>query len=91
MIFTIPSDTQASSFNSRETKANGLAQRSSINMRNAVLVADPAVGKVKALSWDIAIRIWSIICSQPMNAKKRGQILSVRRSKHGGSKKRGGK
>lgn len=41
-------------------------------MRNTVLVAYSAIRKIKALSWNIAIRVRRIVCGQPVRGKLSG-------------------
>lgn len=65
MIFAIPSDAQAPSFNGWETKTNGLSQGCRVNMGYAVLVADPSVRKIEALARYVSIRIRCVIRSEP--------------------------
>lgn len=65
MIFAIPSNTQAASFNRRKAKADSLAQGSRVYVRNAILVTHSAIREVEALARNIAIRVRRIVCSEP--------------------------
>lgn len=65
MIFAIPSNAQASSFDRRETKPDGLAQSGGIDMRNAVLVADPTIRKIESLPRNVPVRVWCIVGGEP--------------------------
>lgn len=71
MIFAIPSNAQAPSFNSRETKSDGLAQSRSVNVWDAVLVADPSIRKIESLPWHVSIRIWGIVCCEPTSGRSK--------------------
>jgi hypothetical protein len=70
MIFAISTNTKAPGFDSRKTESDSLAQCGCINMRNSVLIAHPAVGKVQALSRYVPIRVRRIICCQPLRSKR---------------------
>lgn len=61
MVFAIPANTQTPCFDSGEAESDGLAEGRSINMRDLVLVTNPAVRKIKALAWYIAVRVRSIV------------------------------
>ena len=65
MIFAIPSDAQASSFDGWETKTDGFPQSCRVNVGYAVLVADPSIRKIEALTRYVSIRIRCVICSEP--------------------------
>ena len=75
MVFTVPPDPKAPGFDCRETKPDGLAQRGGVYVRDAILVADSAIGKVEALAGHITIGIGRIVGRQP-EKKVRGCVDS---------------
>lgn len=66
MILAIASHSQAAGFDSGKAQPNGFSQGGGINVRDPVLVADAAVGKIKPLSGDIAIWIRSVVGGKPL-------------------------
>lgn len=69
MIFTVPTNTESSSFDGREAKSNGFAQSGGIDMRYTILITHSTIRVIKPLPRDVPIRIWRIVRIQP---KKRG-------------------
>lgn len=65
MIFTVPSDAQASSLDCRETQSDGFPKGCGVDVRDPILIADTSVGEVETLTRDIAIRIGCIVCGEP--------------------------
>lgn len=65
MIFAVPSDPESTGLYGRETEADGFAECGGIDVWNAILVADPAIGEIEPLARNIPVRIRSVIGSQP--------------------------
>jgi hypothetical protein len=66
MIFAIPSNAQAPSFDCGKTEPNGFSQSCSVNMRNSVLVADPSIREIEPLPRDIPVGIGCIVGGEPV-------------------------
>jgi hypothetical protein len=66
MIFAIPPNAQAPSFDCGKTQPDGLSQSCSVNMGNPVLVADPSIRKIEPLPRDIPVGIGYIVSGKPM-------------------------
>jgi len=66
MIFAVPSNAQAPSFDGGKTKPDGFSQSCGVNMRNPVLVTDPSIRKIEPLPRDIPVRIGCIISGKPV-------------------------
>jgi hypothetical protein len=66
MIFAIPPNAQAPSFDCGKTQPDGLSQSCSVNMGNPVLVTDPSIRKIEPLPRDIPVRIGCIVSGEPM-------------------------
>lgn len=69
MVFTIPSNPEASSFNCREAESDGFAERGRVDVRDSVLVANPSVREVKALSGNVPIGVRSVVSDKPAENK----------------------
>ena len=65
MILAVPPNSETASFDGGEAEPDGLAQGGRIDVRNAILVTDPAVGHVKPLTRYVAVRIRRIVGVEP--------------------------
>jgi len=65
VIFAVASDTKAAGLDSWETETDGLAEGSSVDVGDVVVVAHTAVGEVKPLPWDVSVGIGGVICGEP--------------------------
>jgi hypothetical protein len=65
MVLAVSSNTQAASLDSREAEADCLAQGRSVDVRDAMDVADVAVGIVQSLAGDIAVCVGGIVGGEP--------------------------
>lgn len=70
MIFAIASHTQAPRFDRGKAEPDGLAQCGSVDVRDAILIANPSVRKIQSLTRDIAIRVGCVVGRQPVTKKK---------------------
>lgn len=65
VVFAVPSHPQPSRLDRGKAESNSLAQCRSIDVRNTILVADATIGKVEALTRDVAIRVRRVVRVEP--------------------------
>jgi hypothetical protein len=66
VVFAISSHTQAPRLDRGKAKPDGLAEGGGVDVRNSILIAYPTVREVKALTWNVAIRVGSVVSCQPV-------------------------
>jgi hypothetical protein len=80
VVLAVPTHSQPTSFNGRETKANSLAQSGSIDMGDAVLVTDATVRKVQALAGNVAIGVRGVVRGEPFGRKENQDLQKKKRT-----------
>jgi hypothetical protein len=80
VVFTVPPDAQAPGLDSWETKSNGLAQSSGIDVGYSILVANPSVREIESLPRDIAIGVRGVVRRKPTNTSTARQKEDKRKA-----------
>ena len=75
MIFAVSSDAEASGLDCRKTQSDGFSKRGGVYVWDPILVTNPPIREVQALTRDISVREWGVVGSEP----------KVNRSRHGRS------
>jgi len=70
VVFAVPSDAQAPCFYRGEAEPDCFAKCGGIDVRNPVLITNPTIRKVQALSGYIAVGVWSVVGSEPEDVLK---------------------
>ena len=70
MVFAIAANTETARLDRGEAQTDGLAEGSSVDMRNSVHIADVPVRVVETLSGDVPIRVLGIVGGEPAAIKK---------------------
>jgi hypothetical protein len=70
MIFAVPSDAQAPCFYRGEAEPDCLAECGGIDVGNPVLITNPTIRKVQALSGYIAVGVWCVVGREPKDVLK---------------------
>lgn len=65
MVFAIPTDTKTSGFNGGEAEAYSLAEGGGVDMGDAILITNAAIGIVQPLSWDVPILVRRVVGVEP--------------------------
>lgn len=65
MIFAVPSDPESPRLDRWKAQADCLSQRGSVHVRDSIMVADTAIGRIESLARDISVRVRGVVCVEP--------------------------